>query len=101
MKRCYIVVTIVSMLILCGGTVQAEDAAAVPAAAPTTRPRSETIGVRISKLTRNADGTILAVFDTKDKAGNTIPREVLFTSDTIVNYGGQMKKTSDIQDEWI
>src|SRR5262245_58598991 len=71
------------------------------AVAPAAAPKSETIGVRISKLTRNSDGTILAIFDTKDRQGNTIPREVLITPDTIVNIGGQLKNSSDIKDEMI
>lgn len=62
---------------------------------------SETIGVHISTLTRNPDGTMLAVFATKDKQGNTVPREVLVTPDTIVNVNGQLKKPSDIKDEML
>ena len=96
-------ISVLAMIVFLLGThvSVAEDAPAPASGEPSTRPNSETIGVRISKLTRNPDGTILATFATKDKAGNTVPRDVLFTADTIVNYNGQMKKTSDVQDEWI
>ena len=95
------VLAILSALLLCTTCVQADDAPKASDAAPPARPISETIGVRISKLTHNPDGTLLAIFDTKDKQGNTIPREVLITPDTIVNIGGQLKKSSDIKDEMI
>ena len=88
-------------VLVCGNPSSAQNATeAAPSAAPATR-TSETIGVRIGKLTRNSDGTILAIFDTKDKQGNTVPREVLLTQDTIVNINGEHKKTSDIKDEMI
>jgi len=88
--------------LVCTNCVLADDAQKVSdAVAPAARPNSETIGVRISKLTHNPDGTLLAIFDTKDKQGNTIPREVLITPDTVVNIGGQLKKSSDIKDEMI
>ena len=95
------VFAILSAVVLCTNCLLADDAPKASDAAPAARPNSETIGVRISKLTHNSDGTLLAIFDTKDKQGNTIPRKVLITPDTIVNIGGQLKKSSDIKDEMI
>ena len=95
------VFAILSALLVCTTCIQADDAPKASDSAPAARPNSETVGVRISKLTHNPDGTLLAIFDTKDKQGNTIPREVLVTPDTIVNIGGQLKKSSDIKDEMI
>src|ERR1043165_5290806 len=98
MKSHQVVLVMVLAVGCWGGFSFAQNApTSSPATTPSTRPNSETIGVRISKLTRNPDGTILAIFDTKDKQGNTIPREVLITPDTIVNNGGQLKKSSDIK----
>jgi hypothetical protein len=93
---------ILSAFLICTNGVLADDAPKAPdGIASAAHPNSETIGVRISKLTHNPDGTLLAIFDTKDKQGNTIPREVLITPDTIVNIGGQLKRSSDIKDEMI
>jgi hypothetical protein len=87
---------------LFGAIALAQEApTAPPSNAPSTRPNTETIGVRISKLTRNPDHTILAIFDTTDRQQNHIPREVLLTPDTIVNVGGKLKTIDDIKDEMI
>jgi hypothetical protein len=102
MKMPFFAVAISLVVLLSSVATGADDTPATSEPAnPTAHPNSETIGVRISKLTHNPDGTLLAIFDTKDKQGNTIPREVLITPDTIVNIGGQLKKSSDIQDEMI
>lgn len=100
MKPHYVLASL-SALLICTNCVLADDVPGASDAAPAVHPNSETIGVRISKLTHNPDGTLLAIFDTKDKQGNTIPREVLITPDTIVNIGGRLKKSSDIKDEMI
>src|SRR5262245_12970584 len=102
MKLQFTVQAAVLTVSLCARIIGADDApSSLQAGAPVNRPNSETVGVRISKLTRNADGTLLAIFDTKDKQGNTIPREVLITPETIVNIGGKLKKSSDITDDMI
>jgi hypothetical protein len=84
-----------------GGAVSfAAAASPPPATAPAAeRPRTETFAPRISSFTFNKDGTILAIFATKDKQGNTVPRECLITPDTIINVGGVLKKSTDIKDE--